>query len=199
MLHQEHWEIVEEAVDEWMRKDQPGAAGEPEFAGYQWKSLFLPDGTVMRTVFAGRSHHCRVDQHQIMYEGKAVSPNGFASAVGGVRRNAWKSIWLLLPDTKHWQRADAMRVRRQPLASRRLPVGARAGTPAPVSARRSAEALPPARSDPITMPASAPPAAPTARTPTPVPLGVQIAAGQYDPFAAPLAGHYRWAARPGIP
>ncbi|HEY0061171.1 MAG TPA: hypothetical protein VGC21_03555 [Telluria sp.] len=195
----DNWEIVEEAVDEWMRKHRPEAAGEAEFAGYQWEGLFLPDGTVLRTVFAGKSHHCRVDQHQIMYEGKAVSPNGFVSAVGGVRRNAWKSIWLLLPDTKHWQRADAMRVRRQPVASRRLPVGARAATPALTNPRRAAEAAPPAPTDPITLPASAPPAAPIARTPTSVPLGVQTAARQYDPFAAPLAGHYRWVARPGIP
>ncbi|HEY0063313.1 MAG TPA: hypothetical protein VGC21_14435 [Telluria sp.] len=193
----DNWEIVEEAVDEWMRKHRPEAAGEPEFAGYQWKSLFLPDGTVLRTVFAGKSHHCRVDQHQIMYDGKAVSPNGFVSAVGGVRRNAWKSIWLLLPDTKHWQRADAMRVRRQPVASRRLPVGARAGTPAPVSGRRGADAVPPTPTEPIALPASAQIKAPFAPTRSPVPLDVQAALGQYHPFAAPLAGHYRWAARPG--
>ncbi|UUZ50447.1 hypothetical protein LP420_11610 [Massilia sp. B-10] len=26
------WEVVEQAIDEWMRKHAPGQAGEPEFA-----------------------------------------------------------------------------------------------------------------------------------------------------------------------
>lgn len=108
-----NWEIVEEAIDHWLRKQEPSAVGEPEFAGYQWKNLFLPHGTVLRTAYNGKNVHCHVEDDRITYEGKAVSPSGFVSAVGGIRRNAWKSIWLLLPDAKHWQLADHMRVRRR--------------------------------------------------------------------------------------
>ncbi|UUZ50448.1 hypothetical protein LP420_11615 [Massilia sp. B-10] len=86
---------------------------------YQWKSLFLPHGTVLRTVFKGKSHHCRVEVDQILYQGEARSPSGFVNAVGGVRRNAWKSVWLLFPDSKHWQLADTLRARKHPVAPRR--------------------------------------------------------------------------------
>jgi hypothetical protein len=113
-----NWEIIEEAIEDWLRKKSPRHCGEPEFAGYQWKGLFLPHGTVLRTVFSGKQHHCHVENDLIMFEGRALSPSGFVSAVGGVRRNAWKSVWVLLPGVKHWQRADAMRVRTRPGGAR---------------------------------------------------------------------------------
>ncbi|HEU4776078.1 MAG TPA: hypothetical protein VFS95_04580 [Telluria sp.] len=139
-----NWEIVEEAIDHWLRKQEPSAVGEPEFAGYQWKNLFLPHGTVLRTAYNGKNVHCHVENDRITYEGKAVSPSGFVSAVGGIRRNAWKSIWLLLPDAKHWQLADHMRVRRRrpPKArTRSYEAGSRtapAGAPTPAIAAAAA-------------------------------------------------------------
>jgi hypothetical protein len=172
------WQVVEEAIDEWMRRFAPDACGEPEFAGYQWKSVFLPHETVLRTTFKGKNHHCRVENDQIIYEGKTLSPSGFVNAVGGIRRNAWKSVWVLLPDTKHWQLADTLRVRRGPPASRKAARVARPAkaSPAPTQPTvRAADARPvpptpyyghaPSRT-PITAPAPAPrkPPAPMART-----------------------------------
>lgn len=29
--------------------------------GYQWKRVFLPDGTVLRTIFDGKKYHCIVN------------------------------------------------------------------------------------------------------------------------------------------
>ncbi|HEY0063081.1 MAG TPA: hypothetical protein VGC21_13245 [Telluria sp.] len=216
---QDHWEIVEEAVEDWLRKHQPDACGEPQFAGYQWKSLFLPHGTVLRTVFKGKHHHCRVENEQIVHEGAGCSPNGFVSAVGGIRRNAWKSIWLLLPDAKHWQLADTLRVRRHAVAARRTVHAARPirGVPAPVAApavrladlvpartaRDMAPSTPPLPADPG--PASVPPAprAPVSLQPSlrpAFPPG-QVGQGAAEAsmlFAFPLTGHYRWTAwRPG--
>ncbi|UUZ55781.1 hypothetical protein LP419_09840 [Massilia sp. H-1] len=109
--------------------DAQACAGSGRRAGiclsYQWKSLFLPHGTVLRTVFKGKSHHCRVDVDQILYQGEARSPSGFVNAVGGIRRNAWKSVWLLFPDSKHWQLADTLRARKHPAAARRASPAAR--------------------------------------------------------------------------
>jgi len=144
MIHRRlNWEIAAEAIDEWLRKHSPDSCGEPEFAGYQWKGLFLPHDTVLRTAFGGKHHHCHVEGERIMYQGQSLSPSGFVGAVGGVRRNAWKSIWVLLPDAKHWQLADHMRVRRQAPRPRSAAQGARArggqraamggGTAAPVA------------------------------------------------------------------
>ncbi len=78
--------------------------------GYQWKSVFLPDGTMLRTVFGGKNYHCQVENDHILYNGQAVSPSGFINAVGGVRRNAWRSTWLLRPEDKHWILADSVRM-----------------------------------------------------------------------------------------
>ena len=110
----EDWEIAEEAIDEWLRRHAPGALPLPPISGYQWKSLFLPDGTVLRTVFGGRNYHCHVENDGIVYEGKAVSPSGFVNAVGGIRRNAWRCTWVLLPSNNEWKLADTLRTRARP-------------------------------------------------------------------------------------
>lgn len=84
----------------------------PSHAGIQWKKLFLPNGTVLRTVFRGKNHHCRVEEDRLLHEGKPTSPNGFANLVGGIRRNAWKVIWILFPQAQNWQLADDLRPER---------------------------------------------------------------------------------------
>ena len=107
----EDWEIAEEAIDEWLRRHDPGALPLPPTRGYQWKSLFLPDGTVLRTVFGGKNYHCLVENDAIVYQGQIVSPSGFVNAVGGIRRNAWRCTWVLLPSNSEWTLADALRTR----------------------------------------------------------------------------------------
>ncbi len=105
----EYWENAAEAIDEWARRHNPDSFAMPAIRGYQWKALFLPDGTVLRTIFGGTNHHCLVEGDRILYNGKPVSPSGFVNAVGGIRRNAWRCTWILLPDTKTWQLADTLR------------------------------------------------------------------------------------------
>jgi hypothetical protein len=84
----------------------------PVIAGYQWKSLFLPNGTLLRTVFNGKNFHCLVEDDRIHFNGQSVSPSGFANAVGGMRRNAWKVIWVLFPNTSEWKLAGTLRAGR---------------------------------------------------------------------------------------
>ena len=123
-LKLETWEIAERAINEWLAKNEPETIPMPSFAGIQWKKLFLPNGTVLRTVFGGKNHHCRVEDDQLRYEGKATSPSGFANLVGGIRRNAWKVIWILFPQSQTWQLANDLR----PARSRR-----QASRPAPLA------------------------------------------------------------------
>lgn len=103
------WEIAAEAIEEWMRRNHPAVLATAGAAGYQWKRLFLPQGTLLRTVFAGKNHHCMVEGDTIVYDGKPVSPSGFVNAVGGIRRNAWKCTYVLFPHTKNWALADTLR------------------------------------------------------------------------------------------
>jgi hypothetical protein len=107
----EYWEIAAEAIDEWSRRHNPDAIAMPATRGYQWKNLFLPDGTLLRTVFGGKNHHCIVENDRILYNDQSVSPGRFINAVGGVRRNAWRSIWILFPENKEWKLADTLRTR----------------------------------------------------------------------------------------
>ena len=113
-FEKEDWEIAAEAIDEWTRRHNPNAIGLPATKGYQWKSLFLPEGTLLRTVFGGKNYHCIVEADGIVYEGKPVSPSGFVNAVGGIRRNAWRCTWILLPQTDQWRLADTLRTRARP-------------------------------------------------------------------------------------
>ena len=110
-LQQETWEITEQAIDEWTRRHNPEALAATAYSGYQWKQLFLPSGTVLRTVFGGKNFHCTVDGDRILYQGQPVSPSGFVNAVGGIRRNAWRCAWILFPGTMQWALADTLRPR----------------------------------------------------------------------------------------
>jgi len=139
----EAWEIAEEAINEWTRRHNPDALAASAMSGYQWKSQFLPDGTVLRTVFGGKNHHCRVEGDRILYKEKAVSPSGFVNAVGGIRRNAWRCTWILFPDSKEWKLADTLRTRMRPRRARK-PKAAfqQAPTPQPATANAPVSAAP---------------------------------------------------------
>ncbi len=130
----EDWEIAAEAIDEWVRRHDPDGVPMAPTRGYQWKSVFLPEGTTLRTVFGGKNHHCQVENDRILYNGQAVSPSGFINAVGGVRRNAWRSIWLLRPEDKHWVLADCVRAPRCHSARKPKPTSQPTASPTPQQA-----------------------------------------------------------------
>ncbi len=136
----EDWEIAAEAIEEWMRRHHPDAIPMPAAAGYQWKSQFLPNGTLLRTVFGGTNYHCLVEGDRILYNGQAVSPSGFVNAVGGIRRNAWRSIWILFPESKDWKLANSLR---SPVRPRRARKPEKVVQQGPVD-------MPPADSEPVT-------------------------------------------------
>jgi hypothetical protein len=111
-FQQEAWEIGAAAIHEWMTRNNPESFAMPVTAGYQWKHLFLPNGTLLRTVFNGKNFHCLVEGDHIRYNGQVISPSGFANKVGGIRRNAWKVIWILYPDSAEWKLAAALRAKK---------------------------------------------------------------------------------------
>jgi hypothetical protein len=110
---QEIWEIGAAAIREWIVRNDPDAIAMPPLSGYQWKNIFLPNGTLLRTIFNGKNFHCRVEGDEILYNGKKVSPSGFVNAVGGVRRNAWKVVWILFPNSPSWKSAESLRTNKK--------------------------------------------------------------------------------------
>ena len=112
-FEKEDWEIGEIAIRDWMARHDPDSFAMPVASGFQWKQLFLPDGTLLRTVFDGRNHHCRVDGDRLLHDGVATTPSRFANAVGGIHRNAWKVIWVLFPNCTTWKPASMLRAKRR--------------------------------------------------------------------------------------
>jgi hypothetical protein len=108
----ETWEIGAVAIREWLVRNDPESFAMPTTSGYQWKHLFLPNGTLLRTIFNGRNFHCLVEDDHVRYNGEIISPSGFANAVGGVRRNAWKVIWILFPNSSVWKLAGTLRTKK---------------------------------------------------------------------------------------
>jgi hypothetical protein len=96
----------------------PAAAAAPATThcaarGYQWKELFLPDGTDMRMQFEGETYHARVIGDAIVYEGRRVSPRQLTMAIAGDGRNAWRDLSIRLPGEQHFRPACLLRRNQQ--------------------------------------------------------------------------------------
>jgi hypothetical protein len=104
-------EAVAEAIIYWlkaMRDRGAGATGEVSddiMRGYQWKSLFLPEGTRVRCLHRDGAAYAMVEGDHIIREGHAVTPNQFANMFGGGVRNAWTQLSLRLPGDKYFKQA----------------------------------------------------------------------------------------------
>ncbi len=127
-------------------------------AGYQWKQVFLPEGTRLRASFGRQPYFATVVGAEIKYDGHAVSPSCFANLHGSGNRNAWKAIWLRLPGSNEWLLADVCRSARK-AAIARLHEGCAQADHRPADIE----------------PAPAPPAArrPVVRPPAPRPTGIR--------------------------
>jgi hypothetical protein len=117
-------EAAAAAIDQWLAAERAHVRLVPATPthGYQWKSLFLPEGTELRMQFSGRFHHARVVGDHIVYGGQRVSPRQLTIAVAGDGRNAWRELWVRLQADGKWRPASLLR---------RL--GEQQGAPQPVS------------------------------------------------------------------
>ncbi len=99
------------AIRTWIDARQASALPEPPGPGfgYQWKELFLPDGTELRMSTCGNTFHARVIDDRIDYQGRSVSPRGLTLAIAGEGRNAWRDLWLKLPGERYWKQAQRCR------------------------------------------------------------------------------------------
>lgn len=77
--------------------------------GYQWKELFLPEGTELRMRYGDEVHHARVAGDAIVYRGCRVSPRQFTLVIAGDGRNAWRDLSLRLPGAAHFRPACLLR------------------------------------------------------------------------------------------
>ena len=104
--------FVIELVQRWLAVDkerQSLRSNGPAKRGFQWKNVFLPEGTSLRTGYQGAIEFPKVVGDCILSDdGESLTPSLLANrhAKG---RNAWRLIWLRFPGDTQWVRADHCR------------------------------------------------------------------------------------------
>lgn len=108
---QELHQVVDQAISDWMSSLEAARreVTSSTLSGYQWKHLFLPDGTKLRTVRNGSHHVAHVVDCKVQYEGKSCTPAQFVNEIHGSCRNAWKTLWILRPKEAEWKLANEYR------------------------------------------------------------------------------------------
>ena len=98
------------AVEYWLVEQRRMAMEAPESVrGYQWKSVFLPEGTELRSWSYGQHNYARVEGDQIIHQGLPVSPNQFARAFARTTRNAWTDLSVRRPGESTFTLACVLR------------------------------------------------------------------------------------------
>ena len=102
-------EVVSSAVQYWLDnaswKSELLSEVSSAIRGYQWKNLFLPQGTQIRMQYKGTYSYARVEDDEIVYRGKSISPARLANTIAGGSRNAWHELWIKRPQDKEWKLA----------------------------------------------------------------------------------------------
>jgi hypothetical protein len=120
--------VVEEALQAWLVSiacsDPPAAQAAAR--GYQWKSLFLPEGTCLRFDYKKETFHAEVRGDRIVYQERAYSPRQLLLHITGTVRNAWRELWIRAPGDFRWHLADTRRhiLRRTPRGRHRRGIDA---------------------------------------------------------------------------
>lgn len=157
-------EALNSALDFWLdaKTALPPGADPAQPRGYQWKSLFLPEGTVLRSWSYGDHNYARVEGDKIMHEGRSVSPNEFARLFARTARNAWFDLSVRRPGDKRFTMASVLRreqaKQEKATASTPNPVVPAAALPMHVATPAAAE------SPPAPAPVPAPEPAPRCKT-----------------------------------
>ena len=104
-------EAINTALEFWLdaKNEIPAGADPAGIRGYQWKSLFLPEGTVLRSWSYGEHNYARVEGDKIIHEGESVSPNQFARSFARTARNAWFDLSVRRPGDKQFKMASVLR------------------------------------------------------------------------------------------
>ncbi|QID17840.1 hypothetical protein G3580_09415 [Nitrogeniibacter mangrovi] len=103
--------VVTNAIHYWI----DNASWKPELLrvssarGYQWKTLFLPEGTEIRMQYKGAYSYAKVEGDDIHFEGEPISPAAMANKIAGSSRNAWRDLWIKRPADSEWRLADDCR------------------------------------------------------------------------------------------
>ena len=104
----EHIEKLADEEDEAFQEKY----GDPE-RGYQWGTVFLPNGTKVRMSYKGQDTYAEIRHARFYYGEESMSPSQFARRVArNTNRNAWRDLYIKFPGEASWTLADSLRHRR---------------------------------------------------------------------------------------
>ena len=109
-LDMDEW--TEEGLKAWLHEFENTSApsmGDPS-KGYQWKEVFLPNGSDIRMTYSGQNCYAQVRREKIIYKDDTYSPSQLASKIAhNSSRNAWRDLWIRFPGDTKWKLADEIR------------------------------------------------------------------------------------------
>lgn len=110
-------EVVSVAIGYWLDNAswKPELIAETDSRGFQWKNLFLPEGTQIRMQYKGAWHYANVEADEIRYKDKPITPGTLANTIAGSSRNAWRDLWIKRPHDGEWILADDLRESANPV------------------------------------------------------------------------------------
>lgn len=84
---------------------------EQKEGGIHWESVYLPNGTKVRTKYYGHYQEASISEGAIHWDGLThPSMSQLASAMrGNTSNNAWKVLEVKRPNDTQWQLADYLR------------------------------------------------------------------------------------------
>lgn len=111
-------DFVAELVKRWLATEKARLAlrNGQAMRGFQWKDVFLPEGTALRTSYCDMVEFAKVVGDRIVSDDNTLmTPSLFANrhAKG---RNAWRFVWLRFPGNDYWIRAGHCRTHSEELA-----------------------------------------------------------------------------------
>jgi len=188
-------EFADLAIREWLARAKEPAVQTCRQRGYQWKNLFLPEGTQLRVWSRENgSRYAEVVGDEILHARRPITPNQFVRLQEGIPRNAWTEIWLLMPDETAWKAAHSRRDEQRRAERAR---DARPFLPAAAATTATAAPAPAPAAIPAPAPAATPAPAPPPRLPRipPIPSQARIQARQGQPLWWPEGPERRTSAR----
>lgn len=83
----------------------------PQAGGVWYSNVYLPNGTLFRATYKGKTYRAWIHNSQWIDELGLVrtSPSDAASAISGNNVNGWRFWFVRRPNDEDWQRMDALK------------------------------------------------------------------------------------------
>jgi len=89
----------------------PTNALAPQNGGAYFSNVYLPNGSLFRATYKGKTYRAWINNSQWIDQLGAVrtSPSDAASAITGNNVNGWRFWFVRRPNDEDWQRLDALK------------------------------------------------------------------------------------------